>query len=227
MGNVMTSEFILSVDLGKVRDFTAIAILEKRPPPTKAVHPDPRALRTIQVPIGPRPLHLRHLERVPKGTTYPAVVELVKGRLAALTDGPSRPALVVDHTGVGVAVVDLFEAAKLQPYAITITGGDTVSDEGRHWRVPKRELVTSTQLAMQNGRLRFAATLADLPTLEQELASFNYKLSDAGHDSYASWRERDHDDLVLAVAMAVWYADYTPKRVYYDDHDAVSWTSFS
>ncbi len=124
-------------------------------------------------------------------------------------------------------MVDLFEAAKLLPYALTITGGDTVSDEGRHWRVPKRELVTSTQLAMQNGRLRFAATLADLPTLEQELTTFNYKLSDAGHDTYAAWRERDHDDLVLAVAMAVWFADYTPKRVYHQQYDAYSYTSYT
>ncbi len=218
MGNVMNPEFILSVDLGKVRDYTAVAIIERLPAPTKAVQPDRRSLHTVQVPNGPRPLHLRHLERVPKGTTYPAVVELVERRLQALTDGPSRPALVVDHTGVGVAVVDLFEAAKLQPIAITITGGDTVSDEGRRFRVPKRELVTSTQLAMQNGRLRFAATLPDLPILEQELAAFNYKISDAGHDSYAAWRERDHDDLVLAVALAVWYAEYTPTQAYHDDH---------
>jgi len=25
-----------------------------------------------------------------------------------------------------------------------------------------------------------------------------------GHDSYEAWREGDHDDLVLAVAMACW-----------------------
>jgi hypothetical protein len=27
-----------------------------------------------------------------------------------------------------------------------------------------------------------------------------------------SWRERDHDDLVLAVAIAAWYAEHTSQR---------------
>ncbi len=201
-------DFVLGVDLGKVRDFTALAIVEKVPAPLKAVQPDPLSPRVEQVPDGPSSLHLRHLERVPKGTTYPAVVELVGKRKAALTSGNSRPALVVDHTGVGVAVVDLFEDAGLQPIAITITGGDVVSREGRHFRVPKRELVTTTHVAMQTGRLKFAASLPDLATLEQELAAFNYKISDAGHDTYGAWREGKHDDLVLAVALAVWYAEH-------------------
>ena len=35
-----------------------------------------------------------------------------------------------------------------------------------------------------------------------------------GHDSYEAWREGDHDDLVLSLALAVWYGqrpqiDYT------------------
>jgi len=114
--------------------------------------------------------------------------------------------LVVDHTGVGVAVVDLFKDAHLDPIAITITGGDTVSRDGNHYRVPKRDLVTTTQVAMQQGHLKFAATLPSLAILKAELSAFTYKLSNAGHDSYADWREREHDDLVLAVALAVWYA---------------------
>jgi hypothetical protein len=204
-------EFIVGCDLGKVRDFTAVAIIERLPPPMKQIRPDPFSYRIEQVPDGPRPLHLRHLERFPKGTTYPKVVELVGNRKQSVTSVTSQPVLVVDHTGVGVAVVDLFEEAGLKPVAITITGGDTVSQEGMHFRVPKRELVTTTQVAMQTGRLKFAATLPDLPMLEGELAAFNYKISDKGHDTYEAWRERDHDDLVLAVALAVWYAEWLER----------------
>jgi hypothetical protein len=28
-----------------------------------------------------------------------------------------------------------------------------------------------------------------------------------GHDSYGQWREGQHDDLVLAVALATWWAE--------------------
>ena len=27
------------------------------------------------------------------------------------------------------------------------------------------------------------------------------------HDSYGAWREKEHDDLVLAVALACWYGE--------------------
>ena len=28
-----------------------------------------------------------------------------------------------------------------------------------------------------------------------------------GNETFESWRERDHDDLVLAVALAIWFGD--------------------
>jgi hypothetical protein len=43
--------------------------------------------------------------------------------------------------------------------------------------------------------------------LRAELLNFRVKINLAsGHDSYEAWREGDHDDLVLAAAMAVWSA---------------------
>ena len=40
----------------------------------------------------------------------------------------------------------------------------------------------------------------------RELAQFKVKINiSTGHDSYEAWREGDHDDLVLAVALACWY----------------------
>jgi hypothetical protein len=41
--------------------------------------------------------------------------------------------------------------------------------------------------------------------LKQELSTFKRKVSlKTGHDSYEHWRESDHDDLVLAAALACW-----------------------
>ncbi len=42
-------------------------------------------------------------------------------------------------------------------------------------------------------------------TLVKELLNFRVKINiSTAHDSYEAWREGDHDDLVLSVALACW-----------------------
>jgi hypothetical protein len=49
--------------------------------------------------------------------------------------------------------------------------------------------------------------------LINELQNFQVKVNLAtGHDSYEAWREEAHDDLVLAVSLACWYAFTRRKR---------------
>ncbi len=43
--------------------------------------------------------------------------------------------------------------------------------------------------------------------LVEELQNFKLKITTAGNDTYEAWRESDHDDLVLAAAMAAWYGE--------------------
>jgi hypothetical protein len=44
--------------------------------------------------------------------------------------------------------------------------------------------------------------------LQAELLNFKVKIDpQTAHDSYSSWRESDHDDLVLSVALAAWFAE--------------------
>jgi hypothetical protein len=49
----------------------------------------------------------------------------------------------------------------------------------------------------------------DLPlwgALKEELLNFRRKINlKTAHDSYEHWRETDHDDLVLATALACWW----------------------
>ena len=51
-----------------------------------------------------------------------------------------RSVLLVDKTGVGAPVCDMFVRANLNPFAITITGGKEVHAEGNEIHVPKRDL---------------------------------------------------------------------------------------
>jgi hypothetical protein len=116
--------------------------------------------------------------------------------------------LVVDATGVGRPVVDMLKQRGLKPIAIAIHGGDTVSADSGFLRVPKRDLVAAVQVMLQTERLKFASAIPALPQLIQELLAFRVKIDPTtAHDSYGSWREGTHDDLVLALAVAAWYGE--------------------
>lgn len=107
---------------------------------------------------------------------------------------------------MGAPVVDLLRQAGAYPVPVTITGGDTTSKDEDGFRVPKRDLVTTVQVLLQTERLK-CAKLPDWPALEAELLNFQVKISTVtAHDSYGAWREGAHDDLVLAVALACWWA---------------------
>jgi hypothetical protein len=176
------------------------------------------------------PLQVRYLVRYELGTPYPVIVDKVK----ALTERLIRPckerkryyqaALLADATGVGRAVVDTFNERDCWPIPVTIHGGSEVKRElGRGtrivgdrynkrqeaFRVPKKDLVSAVQVALQNGRLKFSSGLPLLPTLKEELRNFRMKQDPkTAHESFEHWRERDHDDMVLAIAMACWYISY-------------------
>src|SRR5262249_32781559 len=80
-----------------------------------------------------------HLERLPLGTPYPAIVAHV-GRL--LTKLPGRPELVIDYTGVGRPVFDMFVYTGIYPTGVLITGGTTEARDGPTRSVPKVTLVS-------------------------------------------------------------------------------------
>ncbi len=127
-------------------------------------------------------------------------------------DTGSAPLLVVDQTGVGRPVVDMLRDVELKPVAVTITGGDAVTQDGGDYRVPKRDLVSVVQILLDSDRLTIAERLKAGAVLTAELGAFKRNISLKGHDSYGndvgSWRENPHDDMVLAVALACWYGDH-------------------
>jgi hypothetical protein len=103
----------------------------------------------------------------------------------------------------------MFTAQGVRPRAITIHGGDAVTDTDRwNLRVPKRDLAGTLVALFQSGRLQIAAGLELAPVLATELLNFKVKVNVSGHDTYEAWRENVHDDLVLSVAMACWYGEY-------------------
>lgn len=212
---------IVGLDLGQVSDPSALVSLRREkfvPDPIKPtvvsadrvqVHREKKG--SVQLPK----YFCNIAARFERGTPYPRLVDNV----AKLYDDPkfAGQPLVVDGTGVGRPVVDLFRKAKLncRLIPVTITGGavsqalgSTKVDEWGYWHVPKKELVGSVQVLLGTGRLEVAPGIPDALTLVHELKNFNYKISNStGHVTLEAWRERDHDDLVLALAMAAWVGE--------------------
>ena len=156
-----------------------------------------------------QPAESSHLERLPLGTSYPAVVQRVKDLLSRPPlnghDGMKPAELVLDATGVGQAVADVFDEAGLPHIRITITAEAEVTAVARNrWHVSKSVLISTVEALLHLGELRFAAALSESGAMRDELLDFRRSLSAAGRATYAA-RTGKHDHLVLAVAIGCWW----------------------
>jgi len=195
----MAGKFFVGLDLGQKGDYTVVAVVEPWVEALGGFDPVTYEARTTTR------LDVRHLERLPLGTSYPEVV----GRVCELLRVPEllgNCVLVVDATGVGGPVVDLLRRAPLECtlLAVTITGGDHPTRGRDGWRVPKRDLVTGLQVVLDNGELRIPEGLPMARTLVTELMSMQVKITANLHDAYGAFRSGEHDDLVLALGLACW-----------------------
>jgi hypothetical protein len=195
------------LDLGQAKDFSALAIIEcVRTITNEGEKDEITALNCI------------HLQRWQLRTPYPAIVaDVVRmiNNLDPFLYPKEKTTLAIDATGVGAPVVDLFKReqihATLKP--IQIVGGANVSEEFGMTRVPKRDLVSVVQVGLQNRTFKIASSLPEADILSRELQNFTVKITDSANDVYGAWREGTHDDLVLAVALALWCANRPPLRV--------------
>lgn len=218
----------VGLDLGQVSDHSALVSLRRErevPEPERPKAVDWRELGTPEhgkpTPPGPAKYYCNVVERFERGVPYTDLVDKV-GKLFQDSKFAGGP-LVVDGTGVGRPVVDLFRRAKLdcRLVPVTITGGSSANtlgkvavDEWGYWHVPKKELVGSVQVLLGTERLQVAPALKYAGTLVHELKNFSYKVKDTGHVSLEAWREKDHDDLVLALALAAWWAERAGQELW-------------
>jgi hypothetical protein len=185
----------LGLDLGKEAGPTALAVAERHRRP---------------LPEGPARLEscygVRHLQRWPLGTDYTDIVSDLAALLAQPPLAGEWPLLCVDKTGVGDAVCEMLQAARL-PAAlrpVVITSGQAATwgaDGSAH--VAKQHLVGAMHRVIQSDRYK-VAPIPERALLDREMSTFQVRVSAAGRELYESWREGDHDDLVLAVAIMVW-----------------------
>jgi hypothetical protein len=195
-------EFTVGLDLGQMQDYSALCVVGQMISAT-----------------GERTYSVRHLRRWPLGTAYTQIADDVAE--IAYRPALGRPRIAADATGVGQAVMEMIGGAlvakagggpPVQLCPVRISGGQGFSrspDGG--WRVAKIELVGALQAVLCSRRLKIASTLPEARALTTELERFKIKITAAGNETFGAWRERDHDDLVLSVAMALWLAEKAPR----------------
>jgi hypothetical protein len=180
------SRYALGLDLGQAADFSALAVVERDAADARA-------------------LAVRHLVRFPPGTPYAAIGEAVATTVR--DGGLGRPPLVADLTAVGPGLLPSLRAAVRPAWVVPVllTAGQVPGEHAdRLKRVPKRDLVTTLQLLLQERRLKVAPALPEANLLAREMTAFRAKVSLAETDAL-DWRERPADDLVLAVALGAWW----------------------
>ena len=179
--------YTVGVDLGQSQDYTAICVV-----------------RRVEEP-GQKPVfQVGHLERLPLGTSYPAVVSHVIGLLCR-PQLRGKAELVIDFTGVGRPVFDMFRVQGVSPIGVSITGGTAITNDGLIWSVPKGHLISRVQALLHDARLKIHSELVDASALVNELQNFRAEFSDTGYVRFNA-RSGVHDDLVLALAIALWRA---------------------
>jgi hypothetical protein len=186
----------VGVDIGQAVDPTAIIVAETYRPEKQ--HPDDR----------PEKQHLiRWVEKVPLGTSYLQVVDRI-GTVAEAAALFASPTIVVDATGVGRPVVDMLRkrtTISLRP--VTFTAGDREKKvDAYSTRVPKRDLVTALEVVLQSRRLHVVRDCPLQQDLRAELGAFEVNLNARGHDTYDGATGK-HDDLVMALCLALWSAE--------------------
>jgi hypothetical protein len=197
----------LGLDLGKSCDFTALAVLEWTWPPTPTT--------PAQLPRHQPNYNVMALRRWPLGTQYRDIsvwmVRLFQSPPFAQSGDPP-PLLAVDETGPGASVYEDLHArmgasgARGYILGVTITCGSQQSFNGGRWRVAKKRLGSVLVTLFENHRIQ----VADVPereTLIREAQTFSTRISPEGNETMESYRDSEHDDLVLALALCCWAAE--------------------
>jgi hypothetical protein len=196
MAAPMTS-FISGLDLGQTVDYTAFIIAEV----TSYPDPDPDRKEYML-----NKYVIRHIQRWELGTKYLKIIDDLKQMYSAIPNLPGSQ-LVVDASGVGRPVVEVLRAARVNASirAYTITAGYKEGPyEKGYGTVPKLHLCGTSQAVVQQRRVTYAGKLELGPVLEKEMEKFEVKVTSDRNETFAAWRENEHDDLVLAMALLLW-----------------------
>lgn len=220
----------VSLDCGQAHDYSAALVSER----VTSGHSDQKSKRlhfSERVQSGQSDhsaIHIGSISRAPLRTPYPKIAKAVVSKCCELEPVGAfgeRPdiGLIIDAGGVGRAVRDLVRdeirklgasAPRIHFWPVAATGGGRVTISGGFINVPKKDLVTSAVVALQDGTLKIG-DVENADVLRKELAEYRVKLTKKGNETYEGAGR--NDDLVYGLALATWAWSFTSNR---EEHHA-------
>jgi hypothetical protein len=178
---------------------------------------DPSTVAVVEVQSAPSELthyYVKHLKRFTLRMLYTDVARQlarIDEQLKAHAKRQKKVAeitFVLDATGVGESVAELVE--KEMPvadiYKVYITGGiDTNVDYSvREVRLPKSQMVSTLVALFDSKRIFLSKRGREIDAMIEELQNYEIHVSEKGADQFGAFKTGSHDDLVTALALAVW-----------------------
>ena len=198
------NELFIGIDVGKRQDHTAIVALELTL--SQSTQRDPVSFN-YQTQAH---LLLRSAESLPLGSDHLDLPSRIRALIAALPGPYKRINLIIDATGESTLIEVLRRDRALNQYPLTpvaITSGhQTTILSGNYKGLPRPDLLTRLRTAFGTDRISLPATTPGLAELEKELIAFR-----------SDGQQPEHDDLVFALALAVWLAFNDKKSDFYPE----------
>ena len=196
------NELFLGIDVGKRRDHTAIVAVE-----CHLTKPRERDPYSGGFPITAQ-LVVRYAESLPLGSDHLDLPARLRGVLNSLPGPYHQVHSIIDATGESTLIEVLRRDKSLQKNSLTpvaITGGHQATHlPGGYEGIPRPDLLTRLRTAFGTGKLTLPPLTTGLAELETELIAFR-----------SDGRQSEHDDLVFALALAVWLAFQRKKDLFF------------
>ena len=195
----MSKFYIISLDPAQLHDYSALAVLE-----CSLDNNNNNIYRLVS---------LNRKQRLPYTDIVAwskKVFENPKFQQGFQQDITSPPVFILDVCGVGRAIADMLTAAGVKSIGIQLTGGETATRDGDTWRVSKSFVVGKFLGAWDEGRVLMPSKASFLNLFRTELLAFRGEMSSQGRARFEA-AQGEHDDLIMAVAQAVWWAESRPK----------------
>lgn len=227
----------VGVDIGQIHDSTALSVSEVIQEPTgKFRHitdPTPAYYDTETMqfvpphdadPVLRSHYYIRHITRLPLGTSYPDVALHIAEMLCNPMFARRNVRVLIDVTGVGRPVYDDLrkeidlrrEVRHIQLKPITFSHGEKYN---RSTGVLAKAFLVSRLQSLLQGHRVHAPDTAEVKATIEELRVYEIKVDDSGKDTYGASIGK-HDDLATSLGLGCledpWgeMVTYSGKRVY-------------
>ncbi len=117
-----------------------------------------------------------------------------------------KPKLIMDATGVGAPIRDMFIKAGVSPVGVSITTGSNCSIQDGIYHLGKARLIGTFIAVYDQGRIKVNPNIPVWPLMERELLSFRAQQNQSGHIKFEA-AAGENDDLLTSLALAIWYGE--------------------